>query len=285
MNSLISFDGFADVANNLIDKLSEAMGWIATHSTPNREAINTYIKEVQESNYDPLTKAALISHAKKTIREYSNQCNVVQNAMQHMLPSARPEEVDNDWMAQFMDKARLISDSEVQMIWGRILAEECNNPNSIPKGLLHILEQMDRKNATDFSQICAVSVRFVDEGGEVFCPIVVRGTHKEFYDKIGLTYDSLVDLASIGLIEQDTFLGSGVYTMGDLAQPAVIKYHDQKFELPEGVNKVNVGCVILTRQGQALCKALSPDKYDTFFEEICIPFFRGQVEKTEGKSI
>lgn len=66
MDSLVSFDGAADIINNLINKISDATGWIATHSTPRREAINTYIQEIQDSNYDPTTKAALISNAKKS---------------------------------------------------------------------------------------------------------------------------------------------------------------------------------------------------------------------------
>lgn len=65
MDSLVSFEGAADVLNNLINKISDAVGWGGTHSTPQREAVSTYIQEIQNSNYDPLTKAALISNAKK----------------------------------------------------------------------------------------------------------------------------------------------------------------------------------------------------------------------------
>ena len=67
IDSLISFEGAADVINNLVDKLSSAVGWIATHSTPKREALSTYIAEVQTMDIDPLEKAALISNAKRSI--------------------------------------------------------------------------------------------------------------------------------------------------------------------------------------------------------------------------
>ena len=63
MDSLVSFDGAADVINNLVNKLSNALGWVATHSAPQREAVSTYIQEIQNSNHDLL--AALISNAKK----------------------------------------------------------------------------------------------------------------------------------------------------------------------------------------------------------------------------
>ena len=56
MQNLISFDGLADVANNLINKLSSAVGWIATHNTPNRIAIETYIGDIQNSSLTPLLK-------------------------------------------------------------------------------------------------------------------------------------------------------------------------------------------------------------------------------------
>lgn len=53
------------VITALLDKLSHAVGWYANHDTPNRVAINTYIAEIQNSNIDPLIKAARISNAKR----------------------------------------------------------------------------------------------------------------------------------------------------------------------------------------------------------------------------
>jgi hypothetical protein len=50
----ISFDGLAEVANNVLNKLSDAVGWIVNHDTPNKIATSTYIQEIQNSNYDPL---------------------------------------------------------------------------------------------------------------------------------------------------------------------------------------------------------------------------------------
>ena len=135
MDSLISFEGAADVINNLVDKLSGAVGWIATHNSPKREALSTYIAEVQKMDIDPLEKAALISNAKRSIKEYTNQQNVVKNALCRMDSNSRPEAVEDDWIAQLMDKVRLVSDANFQAIWGAILASECNEPGSIPKAL------------------------------------------------------------------------------------------------------------------------------------------------------
>lgn len=82
MQSLINIDGngLKDVLIDLNDKLATAVGWIANKETPEKIAINTYIKEIQEKNYDPVTKAALISNAKKIIKGYYNQSNIVEIA-------------------------------------------------------------------------------------------------------------------------------------------------------------------------------------------------------------
>ena len=228
MDSLISFDGAADVINNLIDKAANAIGWVATHNTPQREAVNTFIQEIQKSNYDPLTKAALISNAKRIIHEYTNQSKIMKNAANILKPSARPQDVDDTWLTLFMDKARLVSDEDFQLIWGQILAEECNEPNSVPKGLLHILERIDKEDAISFSKLCSVSVYYTDEKGSYYTPVVLEGKNSGFYDDIGLTLSTLVILQALSLIEYEpssAVLSEGPY--GISATTSDIHYFDE----------------------------------------------------------
>ena len=277
MDSLVSFEGAADVLNNLINKISDAVGWGGTHSTPQREAVSTYIQEIQNSNYDPLTKAALISNAKKIIREYSNQSEIIKNAASILKPSAQPHLIDNTWLSQFMDKARLVSDADFQLIWGNILAEECDKPNSIPKGLLHILEQLDKEDASKFSKVCSVSVRFADGKDFSNTPVILRGDKSAFYDDIGLTLDTLLDLKAIGLIEYEP--SSSAFSESPYRISAAgpeIYYFDETYLLPKGETTFDTGCVVYTRSGEALCKAITVEKIDGFFQKYCIPLWKNK---------
>lgn len=279
MDSLLSFDGAADVLNNLINKISDAVGWVTTHSTPQREAVNTYIQEIQNSNYDPLTKAALVSNAKKLIREYTNQSEVIKNAVNALKPSAHPQLVDETWLSIFFDKTRFISDTDFQLIWGNILAEECNVPNSIPKGLLHILEHMDKEDASKFSKVCSVSVRFTGGKDFSYTPIILRGKKSAFYDDIGLNLDALLDLKAIGLIEFDpssTAFSESPYSIS--AAGPEIRYFDETFRLPKGETTFDTGCVVYTRSGEALCKAITVEKIDGFFKNIVFLFGKTKVK-------
>lgn len=273
MESLISLDGVADVINNFMDKISNAVGWVATHNTPQHEAVNTFIQEIQRSNYDPLTKAALISNAKKIIHEYTNQSKIIKNAASVLKPSAHPQAIDDTWLSQFLDKARLVSDEDFQLIWGKILAEECNEPNSVPKGLLHILERMDKEGAIKFSKLCSVSVHFTDEKGLSYSPVVRHGEDSGFFDSIGLTLETLADLKALSLIdfEATSILSGSSYGISVTARD--IHYFDETFYLPEGKNDFDTGYVVFTRIGKALCRAITVEKVDGFFQKYCIPLW------------
>ena len=53
MESLISIDGFSDVANNLINKNSSVVWWVATRESCSKIAVDTYIEDIQNSDFDP----------------------------------------------------------------------------------------------------------------------------------------------------------------------------------------------------------------------------------------
>ena len=277
MCSLINMDGLADVVNNLIDKISNAVGWTATHDTPKRLAINTYIQEIQNSDYDPITKAALISQARKCIKEYCNQHDVVEIACQALKPSAKPEDIDSDWLAQFMDKVRLVSDERFKILWGNILAGECNAPGCIPKALLHIMEQLDMDMANAFMAIASVSVWYLDKGKPFWTPVITGEVLDEYYKSLGITYDNLVDLQSVGLIKIDFGLVTSSYIQTIDVLPGDIHYHDQVYSLPASRSEFSVGNVIYTGAGNALCRTITPEKIDGFFEEKCIAFWESEA--------
>ena len=266
--SLINFDGAADVINNLIDKLADGASWIANHETPKRVAIDTYISDIQKSDYEPIIKAALISSAQKSIKEYCNQNKIVNIAMSSVEENAKPQNIDNDWIAQYMDKIRLVSDEEFQMIWGKILATECNQPNTIPRVLLHTLERMDREDAEAFTTLCSLAVMVEDE----YAPIILQKRFNE-YQKFGITYNEIVSLGSLGLIETDFGVNAAGYSLASKEKVAVVKYFENEYTFISEKKNVNVGNVIFTKSGLALRKAITVQAVEGFWEEFCKPLW------------
>lgn len=269
-SAVISLDATASVINHLIDKLSSAAGWLVTHDTPKRIAQNQYISEISASNLDPLLKASLISNAKRDIKHYRNQSAVVSAAEYHLLPNSRPQDVQDEWVDIFMDKVRFVSTEELQTIWARILAEECNSPGAIPLHLLSILSVLSKHLAESFLTLCGFTF-FIDNKVYPFIDI----HHKDFYSKYNLTFEDIQDLAAIGLINIDTrgysitFHDDGVYPSGfDL-------YIDNKPFKCKAIApaELNVGHVIFTHSGRALYKILSPTVPEEF-TDFCLEYWR-----------
>lgn len=260
------FSGISDVANNLINKLSDCVGWCANRETPKKIAISTYIADIQKSNRDPLVKAALISNAKKILKEYCNQYDIINIAINSLKEDSTPESIDEDWISIFMDRARLVSSEEFKLIWGRLLAVECEDNGSIPEGLLHILSQMDRQDAQMFTAVCAVSVRINDE----YSPVIdIR--QFSHYKKYGLDFDKLVNLRALGLIEMD-FTRINAYQIESNEVPIKVHYYNWEYELSKSKEEVNIGNVVFTKSGQALCKAIVTAESEGFWKEYCFPY-------------
>lgn len=283
-NSIVDLSGLtepvANVATKLMDKLSNGVGWIANKKTPKKIAIDTYIEEIKNSNLEPIVKAALISNAQKTIKEYCNQNNIIEIARNSLNSNAHPECIDDDWLNQFMDKARMVSDEEFQFIWGKILAEECNVTNSIPKQLLSILEQMDKSDAEAFTAICSITVYF-EFGNEIsFYPIINSSNVDELCSKIGINDGDLVNLNALGLIEINFSVSNDFYGFKLCKTPVVLKYHNHELELPKGMDELSTGNVILTKAGSALCNAINiNEELEGFWEEYCLPTFQKAIKE------
>ncbi len=274
MGPFLDFSAIGDAAVHLTNKLADGIGWIANRETPKKTAVNTYIEDIQNSNYDPVIKAALISNARKTIKEYCNQNNILEIAMQSMRKNAKPEQLDVDWLDLFMDRARLVSDEEFQQIWGKILATECNQVNSIPKVLLYILAQMDKDDAETFSALCKISVSVEDR----IAPVVLQSKLKD-YEKLGITFESLVNLNAIGLIEMDFGPLAVGYALAAEGEVAKVKYYDREYTFPAGMKDVSIGNIIYTKPGCALCKSIDVDKIDGFWEAYCLPMWEESERK------
>ena len=223
---------------------------------------------------DPLTKAAMIGNSRKIIKEYTNQNNIVKNAIQYIEGSAKPEKMEDDWLALFMDKARLVSSKEFQLIWGKVLARECNEPGSIPRTLLYILSQMEREEAETFTTLSKMTVSVEEDSA----PVIIASKWSE-YGKFGITFDRIVNLKALGLIEANLDDISAGYALEASTTPSKVLYFTKEYEFSQ--SSISIGNVIYTKAGIALFKSIVVEEMPGFWEEYCLPYFESTT--TEEK--
>lgn len=191
----INLQPIADVANNAIDKISNAAGWMASHESLRSKALKSFIDDIQNSNIEPIHKAVLISNAKSILKGYKNQKEIIDIALQNLNETAKPEGVKDDWICEFMDMAKHVSDVEYRSIWGRILAGEMETPGSFSIGALEKLRCLSKKDAECFTKASKICMEY--HGQHYILANTERGSGLDNYD---FSYNDLLQLSDCGLM-------------------------------------------------------------------------------------
>lgn len=130
-----------------------------------------------------------------------NLANILCKALPMMDETVDSTLVSDDWIANWRDKARLVSDEEMSLLWAQLLAGEMNSPGTYSPKAVNMLADMDKSDAQLFHDLCRFQVmRFeFDFGPRDTIPLVID-PRDEIYKSNGVTDEGLLALDDIGLI-------------------------------------------------------------------------------------
>lgn len=227
-----------------------------------RDYDQKYKKDILErQNLDDYQRAALISSINKSTMKFYNQVKILDVACNNINGSADPNRLDDDWLFYFMDKAALISDEQMRITWGLILAEACDNSEICSKTLINTLSLMNKKQAETFKCICKfrlanMNIPAEDKERISYYPVIFFGKNAHGYANHGLTNRRILELEYLGLINLDSNKEFVVYT--DL-----LKLRDRKNSVEIiGDGKVEIGNITYTYDGFLLQRIIE-NYYDT----------------------
>ena len=199
MDPQINIGGdFGKPANTLIEKIANAIEGAARPrqivrlAKAQREAdlMEAHTKiEIAEEQIRAMRRLA----AEETVKQ-QNMDSILQKAIPLLEESGSPNEIEDDWIVNFFNKSRHISDEEIQIIWARILAGEANTPGSFSRRTINFLDNLDKKDASYFTKFCD----FCWDSGD---PVpLIYDESAEIYTNHGLNFNVLSHLNTIGLI-------------------------------------------------------------------------------------
>jgi hypothetical protein len=255
--SLINLGELSKPATVLIEKISNAVGGIflpyQIRRVAQAEAEAAQIQALAQIEITDLERRAIRRRLAEEAIKQQNIEDIAQKALLAVKDDARPEDIENDWIANFFDKCRLISNEEMQELWARVLAGEANAPGKFSKRTVNLLASFDKSDADMFRSLCA----FVWSVGGSRTPLVFDYLDS-IYAGAGIDFESLRHLEAIGLI---SFQPGEGHNFESLTQRLPVSYHSKYFliEFPavEG-NSVDVGDVLLTKVGQELAPVTEP---------------------------
>ena len=285
-NSLLNLGDLSKPADTLIKKIAKGVGGFFEPFQIKRiakaEAAAAVIKAQSDIQINDLKYRAVHRWIEEIARDQQNMETITAKAVPHLDENANPDAMDDDWIVNFFDKSRKVSDGEMQELWSRVLAGEANAPGTYSKRTVNFLLEMDKDEAELFSELC--KFKWTIDGNVVPLVFDVR---EEMYKKRGINDNSMGYLKSIGLIQFDNL---GCFRLQELPKRVAVDYYGKsiRLEMPydEG-NVLNIGCVYLTIIGQELALLCESGPVDGFFDYVKDIWkeYWPEIEKNEKDNI
>lgn len=264
--SIINLGDLSKPATVLIEKISDAIGGVFKPyqivRVAKAEAEAERIRAESQIQISDLHRRAFHRFLEEEAKKQKNIEDITYQALPELGEKSKPEEVENDWITNFFDKCRIISDSEMQSIWSRVLAGEANSPGSYSKRTVNFLSSLDKTDASLFTNLCVFGWSISD-----VVPLIYD-VRAEIYNKRGITFNSLKHLDSIGLIQFDNIAG---YRRIGLSKRFSVFYYGKPIILElknEADNEMDIGQVLLTKVGQELAAICGSRPDSDFLEYI-----------------
>ena len=191
-----------------------------------------------------------------------NMEDISAKALPHLKEDADPDSIEDDWLVNFFDKYRIVSDQEMQKLWSHVLAGEANVPGTYSKRTVNLLSGLDKAEALLFTKLCGFIV-FIEE----LTPLVFDES-AQIYNRHGIDFSSLSHLDSIGLIQYGDLTG---FLRKNMPKKVTAGYYQRPIilQLPKDIeNDLGIGKVLLTRIGKELAPISGSRPVEGFLEYV-----------------
>jgi Protein of unknown function (DUF2806) len=266
--SYIDIGKLAEPASKLVEKVSGFIEGVLLPTQMRRLAYAEVDVEVIKtegqlkiSEAQQRTQRAMSRFIHEEERKQLNMENITAKALPEVKEDAKPENIDNDWLMNFYDKCRLTSDEEMQDLWAKILAGEANSNGGFSKKTVNLVASLDKSDAEIFMKLISFNFGFGKKR-----PLIYESGDSIYADN-GLTFNSIMDLDSLGLLSFD-FLSA--YTI-QLANPILFKEDSLNLVVRfanDDYNAFRIGSVMLSKSGLELASICNVERCNGFKEYV-----------------
>lgn len=173
------------------------------------------------------------------------------------LPSAETvsdEPVDDDWITRFFNIVKDISNEEMQLVWGKILAGEIQQPERFSLRTLDVLRNVSKTEAMCFQKLCNCAIQF---GEDIIIP-----NNLSLLKSKGISYTDLVDLSEAGLLNLKELTTAGTEFPDNVTMHMQLCNKTHLIHITgktEGVTRIEYGLYKFTRAGSELYSVLETE--------------------------
>ena len=265
-NPLAKLGDLSKPATVLVEKISDAVGGIFKPyqivRVAKAEAEADRIRAESQIQVTDLHRRAMHRFLEEEAKKQSNMEAITEKALPLLEDKSKPQNVEDDWITNFFDKSRIVSDEDMQKLWSRVLAGEANVPGTFAKRTVNLLADLDKSDAELFTQLCG----FAWQIGNI-APLIFD-LNAEMYQRNGIYFNSLTHLESLGLVRFDNLAG---FRRLKLPKTATVFYYGRPVNLTfpkDNDNDLELGHGLLSRAGQQLAPVCGSAPVGGFFEHV-----------------
>ncbi|MFB1077635.1 hypothetical protein C5F63_10955 [Photobacterium damselae subsp. damselae] len=263
--SLVNLGELSKPANTLIEKVSSAIGGVfepwQIKRVAKAEAEASLIKAESEIKINDLHRRAMHRFIEEEANRQENMEEITKKSIPHLDETSNPANMEDDWLTNFFDKSRIVSDEEMQTIWANVLAGEANTPGSFSRRTVNLLSDLDKRDAELFQTLCKFGWRFGS-----FTPLIFD-IQAPIYNELGINFSTLSHLDSLGLIQFNPLSG---FSRHELPEELTLVYCGRPLalEMKNGKNELPIGSVMLSQAGLELAQVVQVSGVDGFFDYV-----------------
>ncbi|MDY0042033.1 MAG: DUF2806 domain-containing protein [Desulforhabdus sp.] len=265
--SVVNLRELSKPADTLIKKVSSAIGGIfepwQIKRVAKAQAEASLIRAKAEIEITDLHRRAMHRFVEEEAKRQENMESITRRALPQLEDGSDPSKMEDDWVTNYFDKSRIISDTDMQELWARVLAGEANSPGSYSKRTVNFLASLDKADANLFTSLCGFGWLIA---GNI--RLLIFDADNAMYDDRGINFDCLNHLDDIGLVSHEHIAG---FLDTKLPKRITVQYHGSILHIEfnnEADNELPLGQVILTKTGEQLAGICGAKPVDGFQDYV-----------------
>lgn len=232
------------------------------------------------NNYHPDTRIQeRLIHQETKRQQNLDYINYIAGEQLDQEQTVSDDPLEEDWIKRFFNIAEDISNEEMQLLWGRILAGEIKQPKSFSLRALELLKNLSKKEAEVFTKFVELKIK---SGNNTF---VYNQDNGEFLEKeFGINFNDRLLLNELGLISSENNLELGFPPTGDSKMTHLLEYGKKGIAIYRNENtpKQPIKVLAFTKTGEELSKLIQPKINEKYILEICKSFKHDNIKVEYG---
>ncbi|MDB5225987.1 MAG: hypothetical protein JWN78_180 [Bacteroidota bacterium] len=229
-------------------------------------------KEIELENHLKIQNRLLYRENQRQL----NIDNVTKIAEEELIneDTVSEEPINKDWAIRFFNIVEDVSDIEMQILWGKILAGEIKKPKSYSLRTLEVLKNLSKEEAEIFNKIAPAIIQATS------CLIYDPDEGQLLEDKFGIKYGELLKLTESGLISSPDAISYFLKAKNERASFSILLKNGKKGihikSIQDGV-KYQFQVIPLTKAGEELSNLIITESNLDYINKICFDLWNTGV--------